>query len=217
MWTFLPKGPENFHLFFFFSFCSIKYVMYVRIYWHGKMFTPYCWMTKSRFIYSFYLSIILLFDYGDDDFKIDIWSFRAVLGLDLYLLCFVFMSFWACVFCLPFVFPVFSFPSHFLLAFPYDVWLVSAHPFLTSEGEQFFLDSLCVWVQAGLGTGRLLGKAPLPALSCLLPWGQVGFGRLLRLFYSNWPSCSKPGLAAFAPLWRALFFAWDSRVTRVPF
>lgn len=102
---FFSNRPREFLFILFFSFYSVKCMMYVHIYWHGKMFTTYCWMTK-RFIYSFYLPIIL-FD-NDDDFKMDIWIFWVVLGLDLYLLCFFFLSFWACVFCLLFVFPIFS-------------------------------------------------------------------------------------------------------------
>lgn len=60
-------------------------------------------MTK-RFIYSFYPPIIL-FD-NDDDFK---WIFECFeLFLVLICICFVFLSSWACVFCLLFVFPIFS-------------------------------------------------------------------------------------------------------------
>lgn len=134
MWTFFffwPKCPKNFYLFFFFSFCSIIYGRYVHIYWHGKMFTTYCWMTKSRFIYSFYFSIIFLFD-NDDYFKMDIWIFRAVLGLDLYLLCFyIFLGMYVLsAVCFSYFL---SFPSCFLLVFPCGAWLVSVRSSLTSD------------------------------------------------------------------------------------
>lgn len=153
--------------------------MYIHIYWHGKVFTTYCWMTKSRFIYSF--SVILftssslimvvilkqIFEFSEMSlpwFSPD--SFFSVFLGECFLVC---RLFFLLLFCLP---------SLSRAVFLYGLWLVSLSSFLILEWREFFWTALRV----SLGRARVKrvwAKLLLRGSFCLTADGKVASSDLV--------------------------------------
>lgn len=135
------------------------------------MFTTYCWMTKSRFIYSFYLSLIFQFDNGDD-FKIDIWGFWDDFGLDLYLRFSIFLGM-----CFPVLSPLSSCSSLSIF-----IWSLAGFCALFPR----LLNGGCSsWTCVSVGWGWVWGQGSVWGKPLLLPWIFLPRGRRQRCFF--WP------------------------------
>lgn len=167
-----------FIIFFFLSFfvLQLKYVMYNHIYWHGKMFTTYCWMTKKQ-VYLFFLSFcnpvnFLLFDNGYY-FKIDIWIFWNV--FIMIFICCIFTFFWVHVFlpaiCFSCYFPLFPLFFFQCLYMVFGCFLCVLSSSL-NEGNSSWTGCVC---ELRPGGGQCLGEAASAQLFLPRSWWQRCF------------------------------------------